>query len=85
MNPLCVCCGWYCAFCMLIGIFFFSILISLEAGNSPYLGWVQQASGSSYADKTNECGYAIAVRITSLIFTYLHLLSSLSNIYGVER
>lgn len=37
MNPIRKCCGYYCALTMLIGIFFYAIIIILELTNNQFV------------------------------------------------
>ena len=37
MNPIRKCCGYYCAFVMFIGIFFYIILIILELTHNQFV------------------------------------------------
>lgn len=42
VNPLVKCCGYYCGFIMIIGLYFFTVLILLEATKSTYLKKIQE-------------------------------------------
>ena len=37
MHPLFTCCGIYCPMLMFVGLYFFVVMIILEATESPYL------------------------------------------------
>lgn len=37
MNPILKCCGYYCAFIMIIALYFFVVLIILEATGSAFM------------------------------------------------
>jgi hypothetical protein len=37
MHPIAKCCGYYCAFIMTIALYFFIVLIILEAKDSAYM------------------------------------------------
>lgn len=37
MNPIAKCCGFYCAFLMILGVFFNLILIAMIAAGSEFL------------------------------------------------
>ena len=67
MNPVLKCCGYYCTFLMIVGIFFFGSMIVLEATESPYLGDFQLGSESSYATMTRECGWALLINIAGIV------------------
>ena len=67
MNPVLKCCGYYCTFLMIVGIFFFGVMIALEATESPYLGDFQMGSESSYTTMTRECAWALLINIAGII------------------
>ncbi len=48
MNPVLKCCGYYCSFLMIVGVYFFACMIALEATESPFMGDFQLGSAASY-------------------------------------
>ena len=64
MNPICKCCGYYCAFLMIIGLYFFGIMIALEKTGSPYLGDFQLGSKATYEQMRREMGWALLVSLS---------------------
>jgi hypothetical protein len=62
MNPICTFCGYYCAFIAFIGIFFFILLIAMEATKSPFLAAFFESS--DYNGQIAAMALAIGVRYT---------------------
>ena len=61
MHPVLKCCGYYCSFLMLVGFFFFLIMLAMEATDSPYLSDFQAKSDSTFQTKFTEIGKCLAV------------------------
>ena len=67
MNGILKCCGYYCAFLMIVALYFFVVVIILELKRSPFMGELQGGEKSDWTAKTNAMAIAIAV-------TYSHFL-----------
>jgi len=68
MNPIAKCCGFYCAFLMILGVFFNIILIIMISAGSEFL---TREGGAS--EKMQALGGACVV---SIFFTFLSSTSS---------
>jgi Sec-independent protein secretion pathway component TatC len=64
MNPIAKCCGFYCAFLMILGVFFNLILICMIAAGSEFLARDGQTEDRMYA-----LGGACVVKIFLTVFS----------------
>ena len=67
MNPIVKCCGYYCAFIMTIALYFFTVLIILEATHSDYMNKLQEGQDSK--DYITAMGIALGVSTTLVLIT----------------
>mmetsp|Transcript_31046 Transcript_31046/g.30499 ORF Transcript_31046/g.30499 Transcript_31046/m.30499 type:complete len:106 (-) Transcript_31046:76-393(-) len=67
MNPICKCCGYYCALMMFIGIFFFSIIIVLEYLGTGFMGLFNLGSIESFETQGIESVYALLINIAGVV------------------
>ena len=51
MSAFLTCCGFYCAFTALIGVYFFIVIAIMEARKNPYLTYEYNSPAQGYHDK----------------------------------